>query len=1184
MFDRLTALLGGAGVDLGTEELLDVLWIATVRQAGEPYDQPRPEQTTDVRRAPAPETEEPEERSPDPGGTDDEDPAARRKSAQPHGLYAPTAPGTRGGGPTRAVGVHGARSLASPRALSRAMRPLRRTVPSRAALAFDEDATVERMAETALHEPVLRPEPERWLNAALVVDDGPSMVLWQQYAVEVRALLEGLGAFRDIRTYWLDSSGASAGPLLRARPFRSGAAPRASLRIDPVRPTVIMVISDMVGPGWSNCTVKGLLRRWARRAPVTVLQTLPERMWPSAGRPVERLVVQSREPAAAGRALRVSHPVLPSELVSYSGTPVPVLELAKGELEPWVSLLSTGHSRAALPVLLIPDGVPGSLTDSLADSRAGTGFGGGPEPEERLRRFREAASPESRQLAGALASVKPLTLPVMRLVHEAYRTGQGQFHQAQLAEVFLGGLLRRTGPATRTQAADSVEYEFAPGVADLLLDTVRTSVALDTAAQVSEYLLRRCGSGPEFRAQLAGERPGTSPGLPDRAGPFAAASPQLLRRLGLWDGPASARTPQPPPRSEPESAGGEVETPVPDVPEGPAEVFVMERVAPALVGFARRLIADPAPPVLVSDQARQVVDQAQEWRSGYGWRGITAVSALANLLVATRQQGYRNALVALLTELLEELTPESDLVSRNMRGNLAIALSRLGETEEGAAHLRAVISISREVHGADHAYTLNARRFLHKMLYNARRLPEAEAEGDALLETLERLGPEADTSQRASVMRYQGRTLHGMKRFREAETMLRSAVALIAGPLEYSMDARLATRAWLAAAMKSQGRYAEAESELRSGLEELELSDEWKGSGEALVLDNLADLLDDCGRYEEAEPFRRALITASQRHGTDQPWAFRARYDLISVLRKLGRFTEARDEMEATEPRLVATLGELHRETLRFRVQRAMIHTDLAEYDEAIALQRQVLAQVTDLDGPVHRITLDFRHDLGLILHKAGRFTEAEEILRAALADMIEHLGPDDSFTSGTRFLLANALSSLDRTDEGIAVCLELLAIEERTLPEDSLEMVKTRRRLARLLTRSGAHEEASEQLRKAWTVRCRVIGADAKLSMSTGHDLGASLLSAERHQEALDVLETVTGTRSRMLGGAHPATLVSRQLLGDALAALGRRERAREEWTTVWETAASELGEDHEIVYAAAQSLEREEEEAPGR
>lgn len=43
MFDRLTALLGSAGVDVSTDELLDVLWLAVARGAAEPEDGPPPE-------------------------------------------------------------------------------------------------------------------------------------------------------------------------------------------------------------------------------------------------------------------------------------------------------------------------------------------------------------------------------------------------------------------------------------------------------------------------------------------------------------------------------------------------------------------------------------------------------------------------------------------------------------------------------------------------------------------------------------------------------------------------------------------------------------------------------------------------------------------------------------------------------------------------------------------------------------------------------------------------------------------------------------------------------------------------------------------------------------------------------------------------------------------------------------
>ncbi|MGW0669239.1 SAV_2336 N-terminal domain-related protein [Streptomyces sp. NPDC002746] len=1170
MFDRLTGLLGRAGVDLSTEELLDVLWIAEVRRKGEARDVLPPDRRPQA-DPPVPGLE-PEERVHEGRGhhaAGRDAPVPEPGPAEPQGLYAPAAPGGTGGRSSHAVGVSGVRTLESPRALNRAMRPLRRTVPSRTAVVLDEAATVERMAETTLPEPVLRARAERWLTAVLVIDDGPSMVLWQRYAAEVRTLLEGQGAFHDIRTHGLDSSGAP-GPLLRPRPFAAGPRQAAGLRIDPVRPTAVLVLSDMVGPGWRTGAVPALLRRWARRAPVTILQPLPERMWPSHAGPVERLVVRSRQPAAPGSALRVSHPVLPEGLVSYAGTPVPVLELAEGQLAPWVSLLTDGHSRSPVPVLMIPDAGAEAASDA---AEAGTTTPDTPPAaEERFRRFREAASPESRQLAGALASVTPLTLPVMRLVHEAYRTGQGTFHRAQLAEVFLGGLLRRSGLTARTGTpSDSTEYEFLPGVADLLLDTVRTSVAVGTAERVSEYLLRRGGTGPEFRARLSGDGPGAVAGLPDRAGPFAAASPELLRRLGLSDGsaPAPEAGAEHAEAAEPASSG-------PDVPEGPAEIYVMEHIAPEAVSLARRLLADPAVPPLVDRAAREIDERAGGWQSGYGWSAITNVTTLAQRLVATRLHAFRDELAQLIAAWLEELSAETDLVTRNTRGNLAIALSGLGETGKGAAHLRAVIDMSTRIHGPDHDYTLNARRYLHEMLYDADWYTEAEAEGRDLLETFARLAPAVDAQEHTRVMKYQAYALHRLKRFQEAETLLRTALAREEDAENaVSADLRLFTRGWYAAVLSAQGRYLEAERELRSGLDEQERSGEEKGGGTVRVLDGLADLIEECGRHEEAEPLRRAAVETSERvNGPDRLVTYQARRDLISTLRYLNRFTEARDEADALEPCLAENLGEFHRETLGLRERRALIHAELEEYDEAVALLERVLEQLVAV-GSEERTKLSCRHNLGWVLHRAGRWAEAEELLRAVLTDKYAHLGSDSPSTGATRYVLAYVLEDLDRRDESRALFREQLAIEERTLPEDSVATSATRRKLARLLTEDGEHEEAAEQLRRVWSARTRGTGADAPLTLFAGHAYGVALMRVRRTEEAAEVLGAVAEGRVRVRGAGHSETLRTRQRLGEALAALGLTERARALWTEVRETAARELGEDHEIVRTATESLE---------
>ncbi|MEU9201299.1 SAV_2336 N-terminal domain-related protein [Streptomyces sp. NPDC048332] len=1172
MFDRLTALLGRAGVDLSTEELLDVLWIAEVRRRGEPGHEPPPGPVPDARPVRA---LEPEEQTRDYGsrrsGHDFPVPEPEPERVEPQGLYAPAATGSATGRSARAVGVTGVRSLESQRALNRAMRPLRRTVGSRTDLVLDEAATVERMAETSLPEPVLRPRPERWLSAVLVVDDGPSMVLWQRYAAEIRALLESQGAFHDLRVHGLDSSGGP-GPLLHARPFAPGPRTPAALRTDPVRPTPVLVLSDMVGPAWHSGAVPALLRSWGRQAPVTIIQPLPERMWPApGGHPAERLLVRSRHPAAPSRALRVTHPVLPPELVSYGGTPVPVLEAVEGRLAPWVSLLTEGDSRAALPVLMIPDTGPEPAARVPAESTAPPPPPS-PSPEERFRRFREAASPEGRRLAGALASVTPLTLPVMRLVHEAHRTAGGTFHRAQLAEVFLGGLLRRSG---RSATGDGAEYAFLPGVADLLLDTVRTSVALDTADRVGAYLLERSGAGPEFRARLSGDGSDATTSLPDHAGPFAAASPELLRRLGLADGAGTDPRPEPRPTDAPEPEPAPAEEQEADGPVGPAELFVMEQVAPKLSAFARRILADPAVPGIVAQEAERIAERSQEWLPGSGWPPITVVPHLARQIVGCRLRDHRAGLVDVVREVLEGLT-DTGLITRNTRGYLAFALSGLGETTEAVEHMRAIIGMSAEAHGAEHEYTLNARRYLHEMLYDDGCYAEAEEEGRLLLETFDRLGGEADKTDYMQLQKHQAYALQRLGRYRESEVLLRSVLAQEEEPENaVTLGTRLHSRSWYASVLKAQGRYEDAESELRTGIAALERSGETGGRGAVQVLDGLAGLLADCDRYEEAEPFRRATIEASElRHGPDALTSYQARRALINLLRGLNRSEEARDAVEVLEPSAVAGLGESHQETLLIREARALVYAGLKEYDEALLLYRRVLEQVAALGDEELRTRFAFRRNLGFVLREAGRLQEAEEVLRSVLADESEKFGPDDPSVGTTMYNLVIVLEALEEGDEALAVCSELLAIEERTLPEWSLSLAKTRLRMGMLLAHLGRHEEAADQLGLVREARIRAMGPDALPVLSVGHRYGVALTAAGRLQEAVDILTTVVGGRRTRRGEAHPDTLRSRQRLGDALAAQGRADRARAEWTAVRDIASRELGEDHAIVRTATESL----------
>ncbi|MFC9328510.1 SAV_2336 N-terminal domain-related protein [Kitasatospora sp. NPDC057015] len=521
MIDRLRAALAPADIALTPAELLDVLWLAQrIPAAGLGVDQ-APADRADPRPASA------TGRPATPGAT-------RAPAHPPHplDLYAHTDAGSPGSA-ARVVRVRAERVLPEARGLARALRPLKRGTPSRHRWRLDEDATAELIAETGVLDLALRPHRERWLTAALVVDDGLSMELWRETAAALRGVLEGVGVFRTVRCYGLDSR-REGRPVLRARPFSPGApvVPPGSL-CPPDGRGAILVLSDAIGAGWHAGRIAPLLAGWSQRCPTALLQPLPRRLWTGSALRAERTVLRAPRPGAANAELSAADPLLP-ELLPAPGLPVPVLDLQPAAVAAWAALVA--GAAATLPTVLVPRGAGSAAAH---EARAAAGSPSGPRPADlagRLAFFRQAASPEAYRLAGHLAAIRPLTLGLMRLVQRAVH---GRIEPAALAEVLLGGLMRRSGPAGGNGPA---RYDFRPGLRELLLETVPAAELLATADLVGEAL-RDSPPGAAtlsvLRPDLAG-RAALAPG----ASPFAASAGPLLRHFALaGDGPANGTRP-----------------------------------------------------------------------------------------------------------------------------------------------------------------------------------------------------------------------------------------------------------------------------------------------------------------------------------------------------------------------------------------------------------------------------------------------------------------------------------------------------------------------------------------------------------------------------------------------------------------------------------------------------------------
>lgn len=548
----LTAVTGDSspGTAPTPRELAEVLWLAGQLEGdrGGAEGTPAPTTEADDQHRPHP---DPRDRTTPaaPSPTPPTDPAPQEDRVPLHLLAplprTPARQGDPGPGGTPLL-APAPPMLPRPLALQRALRPLKRTVPSARVRLLDERATAYRIARLGAHPdvwlPVLRPARDRWLRLGLVHDTGPTMPVWRPLVRELHTVLAQSGVFRTVTLH-------PAGPDGRARHVPDPGDGR----------TVTLIVSDCMGPQWrpgpAGDRWYDTLRRWAARMPLAVVQPLPEHLWATTALPAEPGVLSSPGAAAPPTALAFTPYDQDAPRPHPAAVPLPVLEPDVPWLAHWAALLAApgGGRTPGAAAWLPPRPVPLAPTsDDPAPDPASL------PPQDLVLRFRATASPEAFRLAGHLALAVP-SIPVMRLVQRAVERDPRPQH---LAEVILSGMLTAVpGPPG--------SYAFRPGVRDLLLRTLPRTTrgrARELLDRVGGLIDERAGlAAGEFRAET-----GTGDGSTERStdsstggGPaFATVSAETVRRLGADGGPDPAEPPLDRPRTD-TPTGTPSDTPAP---------------------------------------------------------------------------------------------------------------------------------------------------------------------------------------------------------------------------------------------------------------------------------------------------------------------------------------------------------------------------------------------------------------------------------------------------------------------------------------------------------------------------------------------------------------------------------------------------------------------------------------------
>jgi formylglycine-generating enzyme required for sulfatase activity len=397
--------------------------------------------------------------------------------------------------------------------LNRKARPLIRKVSSATVTQIDIPKTVQETAEISLGRsqlliiPTYQAQPIRALDAILLVETHPSMLLWRGLQEEIWEWMIRLGAFRDVRLCGLSYEAGKVRISSSLQKKETATLTPESL-VEPRGQRIIFVLSDGTSPAWYSGAYNAALKKWGSQQIVCLLTPFPETLWHRTalkqGMNVAFHNTQARRP---NQQWQIAPEDLPAELEFRFDTKekqqkylkdclrLPVLNLTPTNLVSWAGVIDGDPDcRCAGFLLDVP------TTPSLISPKSQTkGIINLEEVQNRINVFRKNAYPTAWQLMQRLSAV-PINLAVMRLIQ---RKILPESRPTDLAEVLFSGLLVPYQKYDFYTHPDRLSFDFVDSARQLLREELGLSRAFGVVHQLSEFIADKFGlTLRQFEARL----------------------------------------------------------------------------------------------------------------------------------------------------------------------------------------------------------------------------------------------------------------------------------------------------------------------------------------------------------------------------------------------------------------------------------------------------------------------------------------------------------------------------------------------------------------------------------------------------------------------------------------------------------------------------------------------------------
>ncbi|GGW65877.1 FxSxx-COOH system tetratricopeptide repeat protein [Streptomyces caelestis] len=1104
---------------------------------------------------------------------------------------------------------------------ARALHHLARRVPSRDTLELDEETTAEQGVVDGMWMPFLRPARTAAFDLVMLVDDAPTLRIWEESTARLAQAAEHSGAFRAVRTVRVNVPRTGTATL-RWTATRAAADPAELL--DGRGDRVFLVVTDGLAHGWASPAADDLLGRLAHAGPTALVHLLAPHLRHRTSLYPYPAVLEAGGFGAANDGLEHwappggPDPLRPLPDAGDASVPVPVLSLKPGSLAAWADLVTGERGvRRALPVVLAGTLTKGSPAPGLRAPRFPRAA------KAAVRRFFTLATPAARRLATQLAAV-PFEFDLVEQLRRRTMPETGPDH---LAEILMGGLID-------WDSGGEGRPEFADGVREELLATTTRSQLAHTVSVVGE--LPAAGArGVALRAALRDPMGATLPDPSERSwmrselavmralsGPYSERARRIEPGLSRARGPGAAERVSPgmsgitpsevnsaddgaspdgtgslPPSNGPNEAG---EPPVPPLvtdatPQDPSEA---EPPMPTTATGTPAALLVNVPLRNTSFVGRQALLRAVEEQLGsqdtaavlpnalHGLGGV-GKSQLALEYVYTHQHDYRvicwipaereSLILAALAQLAAQL-----------------GVAPTGQDSLGAPAANTAVPAVLEALSTGKPYDSWLLVFDNAEDVDAvRAYFPSNGPGKVIVTSRNRAWERVATSLPVNVFEREESIELLQKRSPDLSTEDAGRLAEALGDLPLAVEQ---AGAWRAVTGMQVDEYLDLLAQRSPEILELDPAPDYPVSVAAawdISLERIKDnnpgarqLLDICASMAP-EPIPRAMLRGSRGVNVtpEVDPLLRESIKLNRAVRDLSQFSLVRVDPRSDtlqmhrllQTVLLAKLSADERERMRDAAHQLLSAAkpgppgSSLEWRAYQALLPHVLTSqaVTSTDTYVRELVFD----TVWFLYYWGDHVGAADFARQAWSAWIGSSGEDDIHVLRMTKSLGFLLRQNGQVPESIPLTEKALEISRRT-DIDPENLIDSLCEMADARGYQGRFDEARALTQEATELARSLFGPDDPMTLRATHAWGVALRLCGRFREALPLDRENAQQRELLFGPASFFTLNTLNALSIDMRESGDYPGARDFQDDAYRRARTELGEEHPLTLRIARNL----------